>query len=398
METLPADSMTPPPLGSQSHLTLFVKDTGLGGAEISLLRLVSFLRSHDWRTLLIAHRAGHLYGSFRNVTDGQLNVRFPYPRQPASWPRLINFYRRVRTQLCPDGASILLSGDFYTLWAALFFRSPHTPVWSLWQGEYRFDDDFCVRRWLQHGAKRADRLLASEPVARHANSTGLLSRSVEVLNPVADDVRFDPAKYARAALRRRLGWAEGQHVALCVGRIGEGKGQAWLAEQFLRADFPRSAKLVLVGPGTDPALQSVLREAPQRIETLGARDDVPELLAAADIAIQPGVLEESFGLAALEAVLMRKPLLALKVGALPFTLGEEYPGLFRRERRSDLVAKWISLARGECMAPFSLSRDRVVSRFGTGAWKRRVGEVFGLAAGATPEADSARRQSADEAG
>lgn len=371
--------MTSSPAGHPQCLTLLVKDTGLGGAEISLLHLLSYLKSRTWRTELVAHRKGRMFGLFSDATDRQLTVGFPYPRQPGSWFRLPSFYVQVRRQLNSCRSSILFSGDFYTLWAALFFRSPQRPVWSLWQGEYRFDDDSCVRKWLKYGATKADRLLASEPVARHANSTGLLPRSVEVLNPIADDKRFDPSKYDRHVLRRRIGWSECEHVALCVGRVGGGKGQAWLAEEFLRADFPKSAKLVIAGPGTDAALQAMARARPERLQLLGPRSDIPELLAAADLAIQPGSLSESFGLAALEAVLMCKPLLALKVGALHLTLGEDYPGLCGKDCRSELVGKWLSLSYGNNLFSSVVSdRDRLVARFGSEAWRARVERLFGL--------------------
>lgn len=358
------------------HLTLFVKDTGMGGAEVSLLALLSELRSRSWGTSVVAHRQGRMFDRFRDATDRQLVLSFPYPRQPASWLRLLPFRWRVRGFIARHNPDILLSGDFYTLWAALFFRSARTPVFSLWQGEYRFDDDSCARKWLQYGGGQADRLLASEPVAQHANETKLLPREVEVLNPRVDENRFDPTGFDRDLLRHSFGWEPQQHIALCVGRIGEGKGQLWLAERFLdEPQFPKSARLVIVGPGENSKLMDLASKSGQRISLLGSRDDVPELLAACDLAIQPGTLQESFGLAALEAVLMNKLVLAFRSGALPYTLGADYPGFCVSHDKTELISRWLDHARHTVRQLNLPQRKNIVARFGHATWARQIGQI-----------------------
>ena len=110
------------------RLTLFLKDTALGGAEISLLHLLSFLRSRSWRTAVVTHRQGETFQRFCDLTDLQLTVGFPYPRQPGSWPRLLPYILRARGVVAKNKPGVLLSGDFYTLWAALFLRTAQTPV------------------------------------------------------------------------------------------------------------------------------------------------------------------------------------------------------------------------------------------------------------------------------
>lgn len=368
----------------QPSLVLFFHGTGLGGAELSALRLLEHVRARGWGTRLITCHRGELWDRFAAATDAQLLVPFPYPRKPATWLRLPRFTRAVKTFLQNDARrQVLLSGDFYTLWAALRFQRAGRPVLSLWQGEYRFDDDSCARKWLHYGAARSDRLLASEPIATHANQTRLLPQAVQALNPFVDETRFQPGAHSRAELRRKFGWPENAHVALCVGRVGTGKGQQWLAEQFLAENaFPTKARLVIAGPGDDTELNPlrVLADASNgRIEVLGPRSDIPELLAAADLAIQPGTLAESFGLAAIETALMEKPLLALRVGALPFTLGADYPGLLPVSERAQLIPRWLALVRGET-TPWGTPelREKLVNRFGRAAWERQVAAALAI--------------------
>jgi glycosyltransferase involved in cell wall biosynthesis len=312
------------------------------------------------------------------LTDIQLTVGFPYPRQPGSWSRVLPYILRARGVVAKNKPGVLLSGEFYTLWATLFLRTAQTPVYSLWQGEYDFSGDFSVRKWLRYGAARADRLLASEPVAIHANHTGLLPRPVEILNPPVDEERFNPTKFDRATIRHKLGWSADQHVAPCAARLGDGKGQLWLATEFLsESSFPTSSLLVFAGPGECPSLLRLAASSGGRIQLLGPRDDIHALLAACDLAIQPGTLAESFGMAALEAVMMEKNLLAFDVGALPFTLGTDYPGLSNQNDKSGLIRNWLSLARCEKQwLPAQDLRRNLANRFGRIPWNRRAAEIF----------------------
>jgi glycosyltransferase involved in cell wall biosynthesis len=167
-------------------------------------------------------------------------------------------------------------------------------------------------------------------------------------------------------------------VALCAARIGDGKGQLWLATEFLsESSFPSSARLVFAGPGECSSLQRLAAGSGGRIQLLGPRNDIPALLAACDLAIQPGTLAESFGMAALEAVMMDKNLLAFDVGALPFTLGRDYPGLSKQNDKSGLVQDWLSLARREKhWLPGQNLRRNLVNRFGRLAWRRSATEIF----------------------
>ena len=55
---------------------------------------------------------------------------------------------------------------------------------------------------------------------------------------------------------------------------------------------------------------------------LGQRDDVPDLLAAADIHCQPNTGPEPFGIAFLDAMLCKVPCVGTQVGAVPEILGD----------------------------------------------------------------------------
>ena len=88
----------------------------------------------------------------------------------------------------------------------------------------------------------------------------------------------------------------------------------------LRPDQPSvPARLLLVGDGpelgTAYRLGRELGIAPL-VEALGAQEDVIPLLSAADVFLLPSA-QESFGLAALEAMACEVPVVASNVGGLP---------------------------------------------------------------------------------
>jgi glycosyltransferase involved in cell wall biosynthesis len=137
---------------------------------------------------------------------------------------------------------------------------------------------------------------------------------------------------------------------------------------------------VIVGPGNGrdlEELRSLEYASRGSIQILGPRDDIPQLLAAADLAIQPGKLSESFGLAAVEAILMGKPLLAFRVGALPYVLGIHYEGLCENYEKNEMIAKWVQLARGTPICQVNDLRRSIIEQFGSKSWCRDILDIVG---------------------
>jgi len=124
---------------------------------------------------------------------------------------------------------------------------------------------------------------------------------------------------ARKAFRADLGIAEGNLVVLHVGRFAEQKNHAGLLRVFaVVLEHVPSAVLVLVGDG--PLRAAIERQVSQMglgaaVRFVGVRDDVPSIMACADVFLFPSRFE-GFGLAAVEA----------NAAALP-VVGTDIPGL-----------------------------------------------------------------------
>lgn len=135
----------------------------------------------------------------------------------------------------------------------------------------------------------------------------------------------------RAAVRRGLGLDLDAEVLLNIGRQEYQKGQSFLLEAFedLAAERPGLVLLIAGRRGGASGLLEELRSKsafPDRIRMLGYRQDVPDLLAAADLFVFPS-LYEGQGCAVLEAMGLGLPIVAADIPAVREAVESERTGL-----------------------------------------------------------------------
>ena len=134
----------------------------------------------------------------------------------------------------------------------------------------------------------------------------------------------------REEARRSLGLPQQGPLIGAVGRLSPEKGQNVLLQALpsVLAAFPQAA-CVLAGEG--PARAALEAEARRlgigdRVVFLGLRRDVPMVLAALDLFVQPSIYE-GFGLSLLEAMAAGLPVVASRVGGIPELIEDGRTGL-----------------------------------------------------------------------
>jgi N-acetyl-alpha-D-glucosaminyl L-malate synthase BshA len=126
--------------------------------------------------------------------------------------------------------------------------------------------------------------------------------------------QFDPELRARFCPPDRF-----SHLVIHVSNFRPVKRVDLVVEVFRRIAAKLPARLLLVGDGPElDRTRQLLREngLADRAEALGEQDQVVSLLSASDLFLLPSA-QESFGLAALEAMACEVPVVASRVGGVP---------------------------------------------------------------------------------
>lgn len=179
--------------------------------------------------------------------------------------------------------------------------------------------------WERFAERWTDLLLCcSAEEEREGRAAGVGGRSLVVPNGV-DLQRFSTVRVAeQAAVRDHLDLPRDAPIAVCVGRLSRQKGQdvAMRAWPQVRRALP-TAILLLVGDGPDRT--DLERASGEGVRLLGHRGDVPDLVAAADVALLPSRWE-GLALALLEAMAAGRSVVTTEVaGSRSTLLGGDLP-------------------------------------------------------------------------
>jgi glycosyltransferase involved in cell wall biosynthesis len=218
-----------------------------------------------------------------------------------------------------------------------------------------------------------------------ADAVACISRAVAAQFPGADNVFVlpdgvprSPRPAQRELAREALGVPAGRFTVALVGRVSDWKGQDVLARALAE---PALASIGVVGivagdtaPGGEDAARTLDRLADDlgvsdRLLRLGFREDVDNVLGAADAVAVPSTRPEPLGLVALEAGLAGLPVVASSHGGVTEIVRDGTTGrLFPPGDHAALARALRALADDPAAAV----------RMGA-AGRREVGERFALA-------------------
>lgn len=157
-------------------------------------------------------------------------------------------------------------------------------------------------------------LLSSNQLATYRRHYDLEPARIHLLPPaiMRDRVRTSEADAIRRAVRMELALSDEDYVLLALGSAYRTKGldRSLLAIAALPGPAKARLRLLVVGRGERGGMARLARRQGihRKVRFLGARDDVPRLLAGADLLVHPA-RDECTGTAILEAIVAGLPVL-----------------------------------------------------------------------------------------
>jgi L-malate glycosyltransferase len=187
--------------------------------------------------------------------------------------------------------------------------------------------------------ERSDGVTAVSQSLREATRRELcVRRDIEVI-PNFLDCRIYRRREV-AALRQRFAPDPSTRLVIHVSNFRPVKRIDAVMEVFAKISARVPARLLLVGDG--PELGTAYRlgrelDIAHQVETVGAQEDIIPLLSASDVFLLPSE-QESFGLAALEAMACEVPVVASRVGGLPEVIDHGVTGFLHEPSNLDAMA------------------------------------------------------------
>lgn len=232
---------------------------------------------------------------------------------------------------------------------------------------------------VQLGRPFTDRLLCCSEYIRVATVRDfrVSDRETRTVFNACDLQRFaSMQRQVQAHLPRRLGM---------VARLEAHKDQPSLIRGVaLLRDQAMAVELWLIGEGScRPQLEELVRDLQlnDRVQLLGSRRDIAELLAQLDLFVFAALPDEGFGIALAEAMAAGVPIVASDVGACREVLDGGRCGLLVEPGNPEALAAGIRQLLADPAAALQLAeaaRSRALAAFSVAAMAEAYGQELGL--------------------
>ncbi|MFK0111130.1 glycosyltransferase family 4 protein [Streptomyces sp. NPDC091217] len=305
------------PLGQSPLRTVQVLGGGNAGSSAHVRSLTAGLVARGVRVTVCAPAEADRAYDFSGV--GADHVHVPRSSDPGSVAAL--------RAACTDADLVHAHGLHASFRAVLALSGRSTPLIVTWHNRAHAEGARAhLLRMLERRVVRAAAVVlgtTSDLVDRARRTGARDARLAAIALPgLRRPVEQDEAELLRPKVRAELG-STGRPLLIAVGSLERHRGYDVLldaAHAWCRLD--PVPLLVIAGEGPQRAeLQRRIEDEDLPVRLIGRRDDVAELLAAADLALLPSSWE-SRSVLAQEALYAGVPLVATAVGGVPDLVGD----------------------------------------------------------------------------
>ncbi len=241
------------------------------------------------------------------------------------------FVRRLRTEVSQGDYDVMhcfaLTGELWGAVVHALLPSARRPV-LLTSIRNTYDWERPLHRAIKAWVMRRSWRVVANTRAGAASAHRHMRLPDSLVHVIYNGVAAPRATMAdAAAVRAELGVAADAPLALFVGRLVEQKDVATLIRAMQQL-APQAPHLAIAGDGPLRAdLEALVAQGPALpVHFLGQRDDVPALIAAADMVVLPS-RSEGLSNVVLESMMTGRPVVATRVGGNVELVDHERTGL-----------------------------------------------------------------------
>lgn len=347
---------------------------GYGGAPVAVRNIAEKISSERIETIVCALRtnpqAMPIEARLINLGYHKYN-----PFVVTAIAKLCKEYKIdiIHAHLQKSVISCLLAGFFCD---AKIVIHEHGPI-------FRGGTGILYRLLLKALRSRAAVAIANSQATKAAliRTAGFDEKSVQVVSNFIDFARFDRSLYDRDKARDKLGIVANQTVVGFAGRLDPCKGADVLirAAALLCRESERF-RFVIMGEGSQRALLERLAGQlglQEKVTFAGLCVNPAEVMIAFDVAVVPS-RREAFGIAAVELMRMRIPVVASAVGGLVEVVKHEQTGMLVAPLSPEAIAEAVGkIVQDKALRESLINEADVFSRKFDGREQlRQISEIY----------------------
>jgi glycosyltransferase involved in cell wall biosynthesis len=356
----------------------FTDSDGFGGMQIALLTLLSRLESREWEPILMYHPAAG--NQLLREGASRLGVQVHEVASMHGWRGMIQlrgFIRQLRSHR-PAVFHAHLDGPLackYGLAGAALAGIPAIVATEQLFTPVPWRRSIVVERLVSLGVDRY--IAVSKELAEHLRTDLHLPR--KKIQVIHNCISFQVGNQIPSPdLRTSLTGGRNLPIVFTTARLEDQKGVAYLIDAAIR--LPDVVFLIAGEGSLRSALEKQIQEGGlvDRVHLLGHREDVADLLAVCDVFVLPS-LNEGLPLSVLEAMALRRPVIATATGGTSEVVADRETGLLVPPADSDALADAIRSLLVEPMWADQLAAQgemHVREGFSAEVMTRRVVDVY----------------------
>lgn len=358
-----------------------IRQGQIGGGESHLLSLVENLDKTVFEPVVLSFTDGPMITRLKDMGISTTVMHTTRPFDIFKWKTVKNFIREQNVALVHAHGTRANSN---VLWGSHSLGLP--VIYTIHGWSFHQDQNAIVKKVRIMGerylTKRSDLNISVSSSNQQSGKDALGAFDSIVVNNGIDLKKFDPQKQFRN-IRKELKISEDKTLVLFIARFTSHKQPLTLIKAFAEAvKVNPNLHLLMVGDGDEKATAVDLIDThglKDSVTLEGFRQDVPDVLASADIFVLPS-LWEGLPIGLLEAMAMSKAIIASNVDGTSEIISHNQNGLLvdTSELISNLTAALIELGEDSALQKkFSIAaRNTVTERFDASVMTRKIERLY----------------------